>query len=187
MVVNRLRSAGVNLKDAKLVDLALMAEIIAAIAIVASLFFVGMQISENSRSTRAESAIASIEAMSDWYAGLGLSEQTSTNFLNGMTDPDTLSREEWFQFVMHFHSAMLNFQNSFYLAEEGTLDTEIRDSLTAAISAVKDTPGFHRFWAQRKAIFFPEFQAFIDEIVASNDKNSEGLYLPRDRELLEAE
>ena len=99
-----------------------------------------------------------------------------------MENPDSLSREQWYQFVMTFHAAMLNFQNSFYLVEEGTLDHEIRDSLTAVIAAVKHLPGFHRYWEQRKPIFFPEFQVYVDGILVSDQQNSEGLYVGEKQE-----
>jgi len=93
-----------------------------------------------------------------------------------MENPDELTREQWFQFVMNFHAFMLNVQNSYYLVEEGTLDLEIRDSLTAVIMAVKDQSGFQLYWKQRKAIFFLKFQDYIDTIIASEKTNSKGLY-----------
>ena len=77
---------------------------------------------------------------------------------------------------MKIHALMLNFQNSFYLAEEGTLDSEFRDSLTAAMLSVKGQPGFHRYWEQRRDIFFPEFKAYIDEILSSEQEAAKGLY-----------
>ena len=166
----------------KLPEYALIAEIIGAFAIIVSLFFVGFQLRENAKATRSTTANASIASISNWYSGMGQSAQVSANFLNAMENPDALTREEWFQFVMNFHAAMLNFQNSYYLVEEGTLDYEIRDSLTVVIFAVKHLPGFHRYWEQRKPIFFPEFQAYIEDIMASAEANSEGLYAGEQKE-----
>jgi hypothetical protein len=160
----------------KLSDYAEIAEIISAFAIVLSLVFVGFQLSDNAKATRSATANSSISSISNWYAALGTNEQASANFFNAITNPDTRSPEEWFQYVMAFHSVMLNFQNSYYLVEEGTLDFEIRDSLTAAIAAVKDQPGFLLYWQQRKPIFFPEFQAYVDLIIVSDQVNSEGVY-----------
>lgn len=160
----------------KLSEFALIAEIISAFAIVVSLFFVGFQVSDNAKATRSATANTTIASMSSWYAGIGQNEQVSALFLNSIENPDAQSREHWYQFVMNFHALMLNFQNSFYLVEEGTLDYEIRDSLTAVIAAVRDQPGFHRYWEQRRAIFFPDFQSYVDSIVASEQVNSKGLY-----------
>ena len=83
---------------------------------------------------------------------------------------------------MNFHAAMLIFQNSYYLVDEGTLDPQIRDSLTAVLHAVKDQPGFSVYWQQRRAIFFPDFQAYIDSILDSELENSQGLYQPIESE-----
>jgi len=153
-----------------------ISQIIAVLAILASLFFVGFQLRDNAKATRSATANASIASLSAWYAGLGLSEQASANYYTGITNPDALPQEEWIQFVMGLHAAFLNFQNSYYLAQEGTLDHEIRNSLTAAIAAVKDQPGLLRYWQQRKPIFFPEFQNYVDGIIASDQVNSQGVY-----------
>ncbi len=157
-------------------EFAQVAEIISAFAIVLSLIFVGFQLNDNAKATRSATANATIASMSSWYTANGQSEQASALFLSAIENPGAQSREQWYQFVLNFHAMMLNFQNSFYLVEEGTLDHEIRDSLTAVISGVKDQPGFHRYWAQRRDIFFPEFQSYVDEILASEQVNSKGLY-----------
>ena len=160
----------------KLSQYAQIAEIIGAAAIVFSLIFVGFQLNDNAKATRSATANATIASMSSWYAGMGQSQQASAVFMNAIEDPDAYTREQWFQVVMSLHALMLNFQNSFYLAEEGTLDHEIRDSLTSVIAAVKGQPGFERYWEQRRDIFFPEFQSYVDAILASEQENSKGLY-----------
>jgi hypothetical protein len=165
----------------KLSEFALLAEVIGGLGVILSLIFLGYQVNDSAKATRSATANSAIASISAWYAGMGQSDQTSANFLNAMTNPETLSREEWFQFTMNFHAAMLNFQNSYYLVDEGTLDAQIRDSLTAVIGAAKDLPGFAMYWQQRRSIFFDEFQHYIDGILASDIENSEGLYKPLER------
>ena len=160
----------------KLSECAQIAEIVSAFAIVLSLIFVGFQLQDNAKATRSATANATVASISGWYLANGQNKQASALFLHGIENPDALSREQWFQFVYNMHAVLLNFQNSYYLGDEGTLDFEIRDSLTAAIVAVKDQPGFRRYWEQRRAIFFPEFQNYVDTLLASDANNSEGLY-----------
>ncbi len=74
------------------------------------------------------------------------------------------------------HGLFLAFQNSYYLARENTLDDRINPSLTEVIVGVKDQPGFQLFWRQRKAIFFPEFQDYVDTAMSSDRRVSEGVY-----------
>lgn len=162
--------------ELNLSDYAQIAEIISAFAIVLSLIFVGFQLRDNAKATRSATANATIATIGSWYAGHGQNAQASALFMHGMEDPDSLSREQWFQFVFDVHALILIFQNSYYLSNEGTLDDEISDSLTTVIAAVKDQPGFHRYWAQRREIYLSEFQGFVDAILESDVVISAGLY-----------
>ena len=160
----------------KLSEYALIAEIISAMAIILSLIFVGFQLRDNAAATRSATANATIASTSAWYSSIGQDLEASSIFLKAIENPDDLSREQWYQFSMKMHGLMLNFQNSFYLTDEGTLDSEIRDSLTAVMTSVKDQPGFQRYWQQRRDIFFPKFQAYVDEIILSEIDGNRGLY-----------
>ena len=138
----------------KLSDIAHIAEIIGAVAIVLSLIFVGIQLNDSTRATRSATANESISTVTAWYSELGHNEQSSALFWNALADPTALTPEEWVQFVFNLHGLMLPFQNSYYLAQEGTLDAEVQQSITEAIVAAKEQPGFHLFWRQRRGIFF---------------------------------
>ena len=77
---------------------------------------------------------------------------------------------------MNVHGLFLVFQNSYYLANEGTLERSILRSLTAAMLSAKGTPGLHLFWKQRRSIFMEEFQNFVDSILDSDRTVPEGLF-----------
>lgn len=156
------------------------AEIISALAIILSLIFVGVQLNGSTRATRSATASATISTFSAWYVEIGNSQQSSALVWTGLVAPEELTREEWFQFVMNLHGLMLNFQNSYYLANEGTLDEEVQQSLTEVIFGIKDQPGFLRYWNQRRSIFFEEFQGHVDMIIASKGEASKGLFTDPD-------
>jgi hypothetical protein len=111
-----------------------------------------------------------------WYRELGNCEQSSALFYNALADPEAQTPEEWLQFVLLVHAVILVFQNSYYLVREGTLDDTITQSITEALIGVKDQPGFQLYWRQRKSIFFPEFQDYIETIISSDRRFSEGVY-----------
>ena len=113
---------------------------------------------DSTRATRSATANEAISTLTAWYAEIGTDEQTSSLFWNAMADPEARTPEEWFQFTMVFHGIMLTFQNSFYLANEGTLDEEIHQSMTEVLVGVKDQPGLRRYWGQRKSIFYRDFK-----------------------------
>ncbi|WNC70786.1 hypothetical protein RGQ13_11655 [Thalassotalea psychrophila] len=160
----------------KLSDYSSIAEIISAVAIVLSLIFVGVQLQENTKATRADSAISASTATAQWYIALGGSAENSTLFRNFVMQPEALTKEQRFQAVMNLHAILLIFQNNFYLASEGTLDAKMKDSIAEAVVVIKDQPGWRLYWKERRAIFLPEFQAYIDELTKAERKVSLGIY-----------
>jgi hypothetical protein len=63
------------------------------------------------------------------------------------------------------HSAFIGFQRGYFLAQEGTLDEELRDSIGSAVQAVNHLPGVRVYWRQRKSFFQPEFIAWVEELL----------------------
>ena len=160
---------------------ALIAELIGAVAIIISLIFVGIQLRDNTRATRSANASEANALTVSWYLELGNNPQTSSLFYRYLTDFDSLSQEEKFQMVMKLHAVVLTFQNSFYLVDEGTLDDRIRDTITEAIVVVKDTPGWDYYWGNRRPLFFPKFQQYVDELMEVEREVSQSIYMPAEK------
>jgi len=75
-----------------------------------------------------------------------------------------------------FHALFLAFQNSYLLAEEGTIDIELRDALTVSILGVKDLPGMRRYWRQRKTYLHSEFADYVDQLLKQETDASVDIY-----------
>ena len=161
---------------ARLPELAHVAEIVSAVAIVISLLYLGIQVNGSTRAVRSAATNDAATAVQSWYMAIGSSEQTSRLWFHGVTDPDSLSREELFQFVMMTHAVMLGFQNSFNLAEQGALDVEIRESINKTVVSVKDQPGFELYWRLRGPLFGQDFRDYIDELLRGAPVESAELY-----------
>ena len=157
-------------------QLANIAEVIGMIVVAVTLIFLTVQMRHNTRATKSATANESVSTVTAWYREIGNSEQSCTLLYNALADPESQTPEEWLQFVMNLHGLFLAFQNSYYLAREGTLDDRINQSLTEVMVGIKDQPGFQLFWRQRKAIFFPEFQDYVDTAMSADRRVSEGLY-----------
>ncbi len=143
-------------------DRKLAIELLGAAAVVLSLVFVGFELRENALATKAEAAHNVSMALQTWYLEMGSNEQASSTFRRAMSDPTSLGPDEAFQFIMALHGGMLAYQDSYYLGEQGALDQSLHQVLSATLSAVRDTPGFRWYWAQRQAFFTPEFRRFVD-------------------------
>ena len=149
----------------KLSDWASIAEIVGGVAIVISLIYVGLQVSDSTRAVRSATANDAAAVTISWYLEVGSDAQRSEIFFNGITNIESLSPEETYQFTMMLHAVMLAFQNAYYLSQEGTLDPEVQQSMTNVILSAKDGPGFQYYWDVRGELFRSDFAAYVDELL----------------------
>jgi hypothetical protein len=156
---------------------ALLTEIIGGIAIVISLIFVGFQFRDNTIATKSATANAANAITIAWYNETGNSAQSSKLMWDYIKNPKSItSGGEKFQVTMLIHGLLLSFQNSYYLAAEGTLDQNVHESLSAALIAAKNQPGFLEFWENRKSLFFEEYRDYVTSILTSDSEVTEGIY-----------
>lgn len=168
------------MKKLTLSECAQFAEVVAAAAVVVSLIYVGLQVSGSTRAVRSASANATSAALSSWYAELGMNQQASRLYFTGMTNPESLSAEDLFQFVVQLHGLLLEYQAIYYLSQEGTLDTELQESVTKTLLGIKDLPGFRLYWSQRRSVFQNSFRRHIDDLITTGPTNRdmEQIYKP---------
>ena len=149
----------------KLSEWASVAEIVGATAVIISLVYVGLQVHDNTSAIRSAAANDASVAMQSWYLEMGSNREASDLWFNAMTSPEPLPTHDEFQFMMMMHAVLLGMQNSYLLAQEGTIDAEFREGITTAIVAVKDLPGMERYWRQRRDFFHSGFTEYIDGLL----------------------
>ena len=160
----------------KLSELASIAEIIGAFAVVISLIYVGIQVNDSAGAVRSASANDANVAMQNWYLQIGSNQQTSELVYQALISEEALSNEEEFQFLMMMHAIFLGFQNNYLLAEEGTIDLELREAITAAILGIKALPGMRRYWRQRKSYLHSGFAGYVDQLLMQDTDVSVDIY-----------
>ena len=144
----------------------LIANIVSATAIVVTLVYLAIQVKDSARASRSAAVTDATTAMQAFYQELGGNPVAGKLFLEGLTNPDSLPVQDQYQYLMLMHSCFLGFQRSFFLAREGTLDVELRDSIGTAMHAVNHLPGIHFYWRQRKAHFQPDFVEWVEKLLA---------------------
>jgi hypothetical protein len=160
----------------RLAEYAHIAEIVGAFAVVISLIYVGAQVNDSASAVRAASANDVNVALQSWYLEIGTNQQTSELFYEALTSEEALSDKEEFQFLMMLHGAFLAFQNSYLQAEEGTIDAELREAITAAIVGIKQLPGMRRYWRQRKSYLHSGFADYVDQLLEQDIEVSVDIY-----------
>ena len=93
-----------------------------------------------------------------------------------MSEPTSLSEDEAFVYLMNIHSAMLAYQNVFFLGTEGTLDASLQLALTETMKAVVPTRGFKWYWEQRGEFFTPQFSRFVEDLMETAGSEGAEIY-----------
>ena len=165
----------------KLSELASLAEVVGAIAVVISLVYVGAQVRDTTRAVRSAAINDANIALQSWYEMMGSDPEGIAVFLEEALSTEPLSREGDFRYMMQSMALFYAIQNVYLLAKEGSLDEGTAAALTAGIQATRNTPGFDRFWSQRRWYFEPEFVEFVDRIRALPESPLDNLpsYQPR--------
>ncbi|MDX1453885.1 MAG: hypothetical protein R3217_00350 [Gammaproteobacteria bacterium] len=151
----------------KLGELANIAEIVSAAALIISLIYVGIQVNDSASAIRASAMHDANTAVQDWYMEVGSDRQTSEVVYRALVSEEPLERTEEFQFMMMMHSFFLSMQNSYLLAKEGTLDPELRRAFNNAVRGINSLPGLQRYWQQRRSYLHGDFVAWVEK--AAND------------------
>jgi len=68
------------------------------------------------------------------------------------------------------------FQNNYYLVQEGTLEKKVLNSMTNNMTLVKGTPGFKKYWELRKRLFDPEFKMYIHKLMIDSQIQENKIY-----------
>ena len=152
------------------------AEIIGALAVVISLIYIGIQVNDSAGAVRSASANDVNVAIQAWYMQVGTDQQTSSLVYRGLISEQALPDDEEFQFLMIVHAAFLSFQNSYLLAQEGTIDKELLDSLTITIGGINRLPGMRRYWRQRSSYLHEGFSEWVNKLSARGAEITMDLY-----------
>ena len=94
--------------------IAALAELTGAVGVIASLFYLAIQIRQNTRSVRASSFHAVVTNLSNFSGGLGRDADGADVWIRGQRDFQALNPKEQARFVLLAISLFRNYENIFY-------------------------------------------------------------------------
>jgi len=145
-----------------LAELANIGEISAALAVIASLIYVGYQIRETRKAVRA----ATGQSRTDLGVQLIMSRYTtdiSELLTRSLERPDSLSPADRFKLKGFFTAHVRHCQNLYYQKEQGLLDEYFSHGV-ARITAywVRNYPWAKDEWDEAQNTVTPQFKAFVN-------------------------
>jgi hypothetical protein len=146
-------------------DWATIAGIISSLAVAVSLIYLGIQIRQNTKHTRAAIYQGRIGRISDQQIALADADIVAALIQGngGVVTPETVKQ---FQFQRLVNAHFYGWQDTYFQYQHRLIDEDLFQQMRAAMSRALRQPGFRAEWA---SIRQPgtKFTEFVDEIVAT--------------------
>ena len=147
-------------------DLGSLGELIAAIATVATLIYLAIQIRGNTLVSKAEARRASSEA-SNWALSAVVQDgEVAHIFLKGLSEPTKLNPEEWTRFSILLGGLLNNSASVHSEISAGILSEELPFNQEFNLRIFLGTPGGQRFWKQFGPGYSDDFREYVNRILA---------------------
>jgi hypothetical protein len=150
-------------------DVYFIASIFAAIGVIISLVFVGLQVRQSTAATRAAAAQTVHGNFSNWYTSLQNQPEVLGLTIKGFRDYQRLTEIEKAQFITVFMSFSLYHQDAFFKWKDGSLSPELWRGWESVSMNLFTNSGGKEFWEERGYMFSQSFQNYIDTDLMKRD------------------
>jgi hypothetical protein len=148
--------------NSKLADWANIAQIVTAIAVVASLFYIGHELHLSSINSR----LANIQAITGHTQTVALAIATNPDLAETLeTSPEELTGSEVIQIRMLLAATLRGAETAFILYSDGGLDEKYWRGMAEEILMFMEKKGWQEEWRLRRNRYDPDFAEWLDQAV----------------------
>ncbi len=147
----------------RLGELAQIAEIIAAVAVVLSLIYVGRGLNDNTSAIRASSVQEITTGTREALLAVAVDEDLSRITLIGREDPSALTNEELYRFQLFSRQRWLFVQAIWIQRNLGVLDDKVWGAYERVACEIMTNSGDRVEWPNHMEVLDPEFVSLIEE------------------------
>ena len=149
----------------------LPALVIAVIAVVASLLYLGLQVKQNTDQAKAAARYQFVEATGQLNAVIAGDKSAASVFRRGLEDIDTLDADERFQFLVFVGHFFQIYSVMFELHEDDLLPASQWHNVKKDILSIVGTEGGRKIWAGFGNIGLdPKFSGFVNRLIADGEE-----------------
>jgi hypothetical protein len=138
---------------------------VAAVGVLASLIFLGLQTRDSAKAVRSATTQAVQENFSTWCRSLAEHPALLAACAKGFASPSALSMDERLQFFVSFQSLVHSGENAFTQWRNGHLPEGVWTAYERPMALAMRTPGGLMFWRERRWIFSEAFQSKVDAAI----------------------
>ncbi len=146
-------------------DLGNLGEFVGAIAVVATLVYLALQIRQNTRALGHAEQRAILEDGNRWRANLIQDPEIAELYRKGLLDPNALDPIERLRFRMLLDALFVTWLYGFRAGQLTgyAFDPHIRGTLAR--------PGGRKYWVDQKSHYAVEFVQYVDSLAGTDDEN----------------
>jgi hypothetical protein len=146
----------------KLETINALAQLIAAVGVIGSLFYLGAQIRQSTRSMRAVVVDSLAQSVADIIRPMTQDLELVRAFSAAVEDWYGATEDERARVLVVLLSAFKLFENAWFQQREGTLGPEQWEGWDVYIRSYYHRPGVKTWWSMRRSIFAPGFRNYIE-------------------------
>ena len=162
------------MNEITLTDLGNLGEFVGAIAVVASLIYVGIQLRQNTAAIRITTAQAFTDTWNGYISTLNLAPDLADVFFRGLKGSSQLKEGEVVQFYAFLSQAFTTYQSFFIQRKKGVVDEGYWTSYVQAIIDLMSSKGVREYWEFRHHWYTEEFQDYVNS--ASTKQSTHTMY-----------
>jgi hypothetical protein len=144
-------------------------EIIGAVAVIVSIIYLALQVRQNTGALRSSATNSASEGAAALYQTLCRDPDLAMIFVRGNAAPEKLTDAEMAQYFSLWLMTLFKVQNWYFQTQDQFMDDTLLSSWVKVLRPISSTPGFQLFWNERKFIFSPQFQEYLQaEVFEAN-------------------
>lgn len=148
---------------------ALIAEVIGGFAVLVSVIYLGLQISDNTRLLRSQSHYNALEVLQRPFEVMLESDSLIDALEECRADPFAVPARVWSRCVNYYFMQANGWEYTYYQELEDALPPELWPGVDGYFSNESETnPGWARFWEETSLGFGEPFRSRIEERIRRN-------------------
>jgi hypothetical protein len=139
-----------------------VAQLIAAIGVIVSLFYLAAQIRQNTRSMRAVVVDSLAHSLIELLGPQAQNPESLRAFSVVIENWHDATERDRIQAVPFIFATFKVFENAWFQQRQGTLDRQQWEGWDAYIRIYYHRPGVKEWWSMRKMAFAPGFRTYLE-------------------------